>query len=93
MSKVVNYADRVEMVAWTATLLGFYLFLRKSNLVPDTMDTYNVEQQFCRGDINLLGMDKAMMIEIRWSKTIQHKQKILRLPVLPAHNKAVCPVF
>ena len=26
-------------------------------------------------------------------KTIQHKQRILRLPVMPAENKAVCPVF
>ena len=81
------------MVAWTALLLGFYMFLRKSNLVPDTMDTFNGEQQFCRSDINLLGLDKAMMVEIRWSKTIQFKQKVLRLPVLPAKNKAICPVF
>ena len=93
LSKVVNYKDQVEMVAWTGLLLGFYMFLRKSNLVPDTMDTFNSNQQFCRADINLLGMDKAMMVEIRWSKTIQHKQKILRLPVLPAKNKAICPVF
>ena len=57
------------------------------------MDTFNKEEQFCRKDINLLGLDKAMMIEIRWSQTIQHKQKVLRLPVLPAKNKAVCPVF
>ena len=70
LSKVVNYKDQVEMVAWTRLLLGFYLFLRKSNLVPDTMDTFDKDQQFCRGDLNLLGLDKAMMCEIRWSKTI-----------------------
>ena len=93
ISKVVNYRDQVEMVAWVGVILGFYMFLRKSNLVPDTMDTFNKEQQFYRADINLLGLDKAMMFEIRWSKTIQHKQKILRLPVLPAKNKAICPVF
>ena len=93
LSKVVNYKDQVEMVAWTALLVGFYLFLRKSNLVPDSMTTFDIQQEFCRGDINLMGLDKAMMIEIRWSKTIQHKQKILRLPVLPAQNKAICPVF
>ena len=68
-------------MAWTALLMGFYLFLQKSNLVPESMTTYDKDQQFCRGDINLLGPDKAMMIEIRWSKTIQFKQKILRLPV------------
>ena len=30
LSKVVNYRDQVEMVAWTGLLLGFYMFLRKS---------------------------------------------------------------
>ena len=74
-------------------LMGFYLFLCKSNLVPDTTTTYNRDQQLCQADINLLGLDKAMMVEIRWSKTIQYKQKILRLPILPADNKAICPVF
>ena len=93
LSKVVNYKDQVEMVAWTVLLMGFYMFLRKSNLVPDTMTSFNKDQQFCRSDINLMGPDKAMMVEIRWSKTIQHKQKILRLPILPANNKAICPVF
>ena len=69
------------------------MFLQKSNLVPDTMDSFDKELQFCRSDVNLLGLDKAMMVEIRWSKTIQYKQRILRLPVLPAKNKAICPVF
>ena len=77
LSKVVNYRDQVEMVAWIGLLLGFYMFLRKSNLVPDTMDTFDKDQQFCRSDINLLGLDRAMMCEIRWSKTIQYKQKVL----------------
>ena len=93
LSKVVNFKDQVELVAWVALLLGFYMFLRKSNLVPDTMDTFDSQQQFCRKDLNLLGLEKAMMVEIRWSKAIQYKQKILRLPVLPANNKAICPVF
>ena len=93
ISKVINYKDQVEMVAWTRLLLGFYMFLHKSNLVPDTMDGFDKEMQFCRSDLNKLGLDKAMMCEIRWSKTIQHKQKVLRLPVLPAKNKAICPVF
>ena len=40
LNKVVNFTDIIEMVAWTATLVGFYMFLRKSNLVPDTMNTF-----------------------------------------------------
>ena len=93
MSRVVNYKDKIEVIAWTAVLLGFYMFLRKSNLVPDAMDKFDALQQFQRADINLLGLDRAMMCEIRWTKTIQFKQKVLRFPVLPTENKAICPVF
>ena len=92
-SKVVNIRDRIEVIAWTAVLLGFYMFLRKSNLVPDAMDKFEPLHQFIRADANLLGLDKAMMMEVRWSKTIQFRQRILRVPVLPAENKAICPVF
>ena len=48
ISKVVNYKDKVEAIAWTATLLGFYMFLRKSNLVPEAMDKFDPLQQFRR---------------------------------------------
>ena len=93
MSKVVNYQDTVEMIAWTATLLGFYMFLRKSNLVPDNMQGFNIQQQFARQDINITGLQDPIMAEIRWSKTIQFKQRVLRCPVLPAGNKSICPVY
>ena len=93
LSKVVNYRDKIEVIAWTAVLVGFYMFLRKSNLVPEAMDKFDSIQQFCRADVSLLGLQLAMMFEIRWTKTLQFRQKILRFPVLPANNKAICPVF
>ena len=93
ISKVVNYRDRIEVIAWTVVLLGFYMFLRKSNLVPDAMDKFEPLHQFTRADAHLLGLGKAMMFEIRWTKTIQFREKILRVPVLPAKNSAKCPVY
>ena len=33
------------------------------------------------------------MATVRWSKTLQFKQKVLRLPVLPVQNKKICPVL
>ena len=90
MSKVVNVRDKIENIAWTAVLLGFYMFLQKSNLVPNAMDKFDPLQQFTRADVNLLGPDRAMMFEIRWTKTIQFGQKVLRVPVLPASNMAIC---
>ena len=54
MSSAVDYTDHVEMVAWVATLVGFTMFLRKSNLVPESMEKFNPEQQFTRADFNIL---------------------------------------
>ena len=93
ISNVVKYTDHVEMVAWVATLIGFTMFLRKSNLVPDSMETFNPAMQFRRADFNLTGPFSAIMAEITWAKNIQFKQKVLRLPVLPVNNKAICPVI
>ena len=93
MSKVVNYKDRIEVIAWTAALIGFYMFLRKSNLAPDAMDKFEPACQFRRSDVNWVALDKAMMIEVRWTKTLHFRQKILRFPVLPTDNKSICPVF
>ena len=93
ISKVVHYADNVELMAWVETLLGFYMFLRKSNLVPDTMDDFDGTKQFQRQHIKITGPENVMMVEIHWSKTIQFKQKVLRVPVLPAKNKNICPVL
>ena len=93
MSRVVNYTNQTDMVAWVATLIGFTMFLRKSNLVPDTMEEFDPRMQFRRQDFNSTGPLSVMMTEITWAKNIQFRQKILRLPVLPVENKAICPVI
>ena len=93
MGRMVDYRDPIDKVAWVGTLLGFYMFLRRSNLVPEAMDKFDNKYQFTWADVSITTLDTAVMFEIRWSKTIQYRQKILRLPVLPAKNKAICPVF
>ena len=93
ISRVVDYTNLTDMVAWVATLIGFTMFLRKSNLVPDTMESFQPHMQFCRKDFNTTGPLTAMMAEITWAKNLQFKQKILRIPILPAGNKAICPVM
>ena len=93
MSRMVDYTSITDMVAWVASLIGFTMFLRKSNLVPDAMDAFDPNMQFRRQDFNLTGPLSVMMAEITWAKNLQFKQKILRLPVLPVENKAICPVL
>ena len=93
LSTVVDYTDHIKMVAWVVTLLGFTMFLRRSNLVPEAMDNFDAEHQFTRADLHVTGPLAPIMVDLRWTKTIQFKQKILRLPVLPVNNKKICPVL
>ena len=92
ISNVVNYADQVELVSWVALLWGFHMFLRKSNLVPDIMTTFQPDHQFRRQDVSITAPDKSMLFELRWTKTVQNRQKLIRLLVLPAKNKRICLV-
>ena len=93
LSRAVDYTDHIEMVAWVATLIGFTMFLHRSNLTPETMDKFDPNQQFTRADIHLAGPLEPFMVDLRWTKTIQFREKILRLPVLPVQNKKICPVL
>ena len=93
ISRVVDYTNHVDMVAWVATLIGFTMFLRKSNLAPDSMDAFNPKMQFRRKDFNSTGPLSVLMAEITWAKNLQFKQRILRIPILPTINKTICPVM
>ena len=75
---------------WAAILIGFYTFLRKSNLVPKSARGYNSSKQLSRSDFFVRPW--GLVICVCWSKTIQFKQRRLLIPVvrLPPGNP-LCP--
>ena len=75
---------------WALFLVAFYLFLRKSNLVPLTPTTFDPARQLSRGDV-IIG-ENAVLVKIRWSKTIQFGQRVLKLPLLSVLGSVLCPV-
>lgn len=94
LKQMYNHIDlnsRFDLVCYTALLLGFYMFLRKSNLVPDTLQGFNPKEQLTRANIRI--SSDLILVEITWSKTIQFQQKILLLPLLPAKDRRICPRF
>ena len=48
MQAVVNKSDSRELVAWAAVLLGFFCLLRKSNMVPESKDSFDPNKQLLR---------------------------------------------
>ena len=71
----VNAQDGRELAAWMALIVGFYVMVRKSNLVPNTVNTFNPAQQFTWGSFvrTVYGSEA----HIYWSKTIQFHDRCL----------------
>ena len=71
-------------------LLAFFSFLRLSNMVPHSFKNFDGSRHLARGDI-IFSYDMAIIL-VKWSKTLQARDKIARIhiPVLP--GSSLCPV-
>ena len=87
----IDLDKAIDIVCYVALLVGFCLFLRRSNLAPDTGVGFNPKEQLTRGDVWAMG--KLTMVDVKWSKNNQYKERELILPLIPARNKIICPVF
>ena len=90
----VKFSDTTEMVCYTALLTGFYLLLRKSNLIPENftgIKSFDPDKQLQRRDLKI--GRKMVLVDIKWSKTIKKTGRPLQLPLLPLMTKELCPIF
>ena len=87
----VDLKDPVETLAYIALVLGFCLFLRRSNLVAESGEKFNPKEQLTRKDIWKMG--KLTVVDIKWSKTNQYRNRDLIIPLIPTRCKQICPVF
>ena len=81
-----TYQGQVFKVAY---LLGFFAFLRLSNLCPHSASTFDILKHLTKGDIFF--HEGGAKILIKWSKTLQlnNQAKLISLPLL---NSILCPV-
>lgn len=75
---------------WSACLLAFFGFLRRSTLLP--MSKVLVANKYIsRGDVTQVCLS-SFLLSIKASKTIQFGQKILTLPYVSCQVSEICPV-
>ena len=88
--KCLNMDDENDVIFWAVTLVGFFLLLRKCNLVPDTQSSFDPTKQLKREDLEFA--EDHIKVTLRWTKTNQFGNKPLRfaLPRIPGSN--LCPV-
>ncbi len=86
----LNMETQADKTYWVLFLLAFYLMARKSNLVPDKESNFDTEKQLIRGDITVT--DRALLVKIKWSKTLQFGKREHMVPIWKMSNIALCPV-
>ena len=82
-----TYQGQVFKVAY---LLGFFAFLRLSNLCPHSSSTFDMLKYLTKGDIFFHNQEAKILI--KWSKTLQlHNQA--KLITVPRLNSLIYPVI
>ena len=87
----VNFAVELEAVVWVAVLVGFTLVLRISNLGPTTRADFNPNRNLTRADLQIQNGYPAL--GIRWSKTVQHRNRVTWAPLLASQTPEICPQY
>jgi hypothetical protein len=87
---ILDLSLPLHATLWSSFLIGFFLFARKSNLVPPSQPTFNKHKHLCRGDILVCTL--GLLVHIKWSKTIPRKQRYLLIPLTSIPNSPLCPL-
>ena len=73
-----------------AFIVAFFSFLRRSNLVPDSVHSFDKHRHLCRGDIFV--EHDCLIILIKWSKTLQCHERVVTIPLASLPGHPLCPV-
>lgn len=86
----LNLEDHNDVTFWAACLVGFFGLLRRSNLFPPALSRFDPKKHLSRTCVSraLYGF----LITLPWSKTIQHKERKLLIPLLRVPGHPLCPV-
>ncbi|CAC5393054.1 unnamed protein product [Mytilus coruscus] len=90
MVKHLNLESSSDCVYWCLFLFAVFLMSRKSNLVPDSSSQFDKNKQLTRGKVFVVN-DIAIVV-FEWTKTIQHGERRLKIPLVKIPGSVLCPV-
>ena len=76
--------------SWATCLVAFFGLFRKSHLLPTSAKHFNPSKQFTKADFQFHPW--GILITMRWSKTIQFRERVVCIPLLQIPGSSLCPV-
>jgi hypothetical protein len=86
---VLNFTSSFDSSFWAICLVAFFGMFRKSHLLPTTPHTFDQTKQLTKADFNFQSW--GMLITIRWSKTIQFRERVVEIPLPLIPHSKLCP--
>jgi len=86
---VLDLNDSLHRALWACFLLSFYMFARKSNMVPPSGAMFDAAKHLARGDVSRT--TSGLVVIMKWSKTIQCGERHLLVPLLQVASSPLCP--
>ena len=89
----VDMADPEQLATWSSYLTGFRCLLRKSNIVPVSLEKFDPKTGLSRSKIAVLPDKEIALVYINWSKTNQFGNSQVVIPMVSNQTQALDPVF
>ncbi len=78
------------LVVKTALLIGFFAFLRVSNLCPARAECFDSNRNFTRGDVKITG--EGLELNLKWAKNMQSALQPKKIPIPKVPQSSIDPV-
>ena len=88
--KLLNINNTYDASFWAICLVAFFGFFCKSHLLPVSGKLFDPNKQFSRS--SFLFYSSGALIKVKWSKTIQFRDRVVSIPSPNIPGSALCPV-
>ena len=86
---VMDMSSHLHVSLWCCFLTAFFLFARKSTMLPPSVASFSVKKHLTRGDF--FRSEEGLFVLVRWSKTLQFGERHLLIPLLEIPGSVLCP--
>lgn len=89
MFTLVDFSSPLDVTFWASCLVAFFSLFRKSNLLVKSLASFDPSLHLCRKDASF--SHEGVTLAVRWSKTIQYRQRTLHIPLPRITDCPLCP--
>lgn len=86
----LHFSNSLDSSFWAVCLVAFFGMFRKSHLLPLSASKFDPSKQLTKADFKVYSW--GILITIRWSKTIQFREREVDIPIPCIPRSKLCPV-